>query len=674
MYLASFDVFDTVVTRAVGSPASVFLLLGRRLAQMRLIECSPEAFARARFAAEARARANAGGEEVHLDGIYAELSAAFGWQVRQRQRIGELECDLEDEILRIVPEAAARVQDARTAGASIAYLSDMYLPARVVEAALARRGLFLEGDLCWVSSERGRTKRTGHLFDDLRTYAPGSTPIKHCGNDLETDIRASRRSGIHADLFDAASPTRYEIILEQHAWSTEGLASAMAGAARLARLGVPVADAREAVVRDVAAGVVAPVLTGFVLWILHRARQHSIRRLYFISRDGQVLLKLARTLAPKLGLACEMRYLYGSRQAWHLPALTQIGESELSWIMDDTDFLSIRSVLRRVEVTPDAISGPLVSAGFGAVDWDRNLERIERVKLRDVLRENVVREAIGHSASERRGRLLEYLRQEGLLDGKRAALVDLGWRGRLQDSLAAVLAFAGAPAPRGLYFGLTSTRGAREPSEREAYFFDRRQRIGFYDAVPGISQMMEMFCAGDHGLTIGYRCEDRCIVPVLAQERNQAVLDWGLELVQRTVSAFAEHLVVASDLVNPWGDVREAGTELLRAFWLNPSSSEARVWGAFPCEDDQGGTYSKPIAVHQSWRDVLSAFATGTIRPAHRGAWLCGSIAISSPMVRASLAASQRVVPWRRRAGKLIGRRPGAGSSPTRSRLMEGRS
>ena len=33
----SFDVFDTVLTRAVGSPEAVFLVLGRRLAQQSLI-------------------------------------------------------------------------------------------------------------------------------------------------------------------------------------------------------------------------------------------------------------------------------------------------------------------------------------------------------------------------------------------------------------------------------------------------------------------------------------------------------------------------------------------------------------------------------------------------------------------------------------------------------------
>ena len=49
MPLASFDVYDTVVTRAVGSPPSVFLLLGRYLARQGCHLLSAEAFARARM-------------------------------------------------------------------------------------------------------------------------------------------------------------------------------------------------------------------------------------------------------------------------------------------------------------------------------------------------------------------------------------------------------------------------------------------------------------------------------------------------------------------------------------------------------------------------------------------------------------------------------------------------
>ncbi|MBA4158348.1 MAG: hypothetical protein H0X65_12830, partial [Gemmatimonadetes bacterium] len=44
--IASFDIFDTVLTRVVTNPTSVWLLLGKRLAAGGLIETTPEAFMR----------------------------------------------------------------------------------------------------------------------------------------------------------------------------------------------------------------------------------------------------------------------------------------------------------------------------------------------------------------------------------------------------------------------------------------------------------------------------------------------------------------------------------------------------------------------------------------------------------------------------------------------------
>ena len=58
---------------------------------------------------------------------------------------------------------------------------------------------------------------------------------------------------------------------------------------------------------------------------------------------------------------------------------------------------------------------------------------------------------------------------------------------------------------------------------------------------------------------------------------------------------FLEHLLLDKNLVNPWADMRPATAELLGAFWVNPSRLEAAVWGEFPYEDDQAGTYRKQI-------------------------------------------------------------------------------
>src|SRR4051812_14193011 len=101
--LHSFDVFDTLVTRAVGHPLSVFLLLGRTPVVAELTGCSPEEFARLRRAAEQRARG--GRDEVTLQQIYTELSVGLGLSSVHAAILAESEVALERRLSRPVPSA-----------------------------------------------------------------------------------------------------------------------------------------------------------------------------------------------------------------------------------------------------------------------------------------------------------------------------------------------------------------------------------------------------------------------------------------------------------------------------------------------------------------------------------------------------------------------------------------
>ncbi len=647
--VASFDVFDTVLTRAVGSPHSVFLLLGRKLATISMITCTPQAFAHARIHAEHRARENTGGREVTLGQIYVELGAGLGWDETQCARAMEAECALEAELIRPVPGARERVRQARARNEVVAFLSDMYLPAAFVQRQLERHELWLDGDLCYVSSDRGETKRTGELFRALvRTLGVPPSAVTHCGDDAEADVRAAERVGLQVQPLLEGGHTRYQQILESHAWDTDGLSSVMAGASRLARFSVHASSPRERALRDVAAGVVAPALTGFVLWILRRAEQLRLRRLYFVSRDGQILLDIARRLAPKLDIACELHYLYGGRQAWHLPALLDTDDRQLSWILDDTDFLSVRSMLFRVGIAPEEIRDRLRRFGFAEENWSRNLGHRDRQVLRRILQDEAVRELVLRKAAEARTLLVRYLRQEGLLDSSGYALVDVGWQGRAHESLATVLTGAGGSVPIALYFGLVGGAPDNPDVVREAYFFNKPLGIGFGNGIPGLIQMLEMFCQGDHGLVVGY-CEDGDrIRAVFKTERNQGAIEWGLPIVTNTVHAFAESLLLSQDLIDISADVRPAVADVLKTFWLHPTLIEAIAWGTFPCEDDQGGTYQKPIAESFGWRDVVPALLAGTVRPRYRASWLAGSLELTPWSARSALKAVNHIVPVRR--------------------------
>ena len=667
--IASFDVFDTVLTRTVGSPSAVFYFLGKQLYDKSLIHCTPETFARARMEAGYRAFKNLGGgdSETTLSQIYAELKSGLGLTAPLCERLMNLEYSLEAELIRPVPHGKDLVRLSREQGQRIMFISDMYLSSDFIERQLARHGLWVDGDRCYVSSEYGKNKQADLFSAILRRESVPPDFVSHCGNDFDADIRSAERNGLQVKTFLQGNFNRYEKILDSHMWATEGLSSVMAGASRLARLTVTAADPKQEALRDVSASVIAPTLVGYVLWLLQRAQQLRLRRLYFVSRDGQILLEIARRLAPRLNITCELCYLYGSRKAWNLPALSDICEEQLYWIWDNTDHLSVKNLLERFGIEPEVIRDSLTANGFREEDWFQNLSFKERKALRQlVLTDNDINNEILKKAASERQVLLKYFRQEGLLDSTECGMVDVGWSGSMFYSLASILADAGVAPPAGFYFAMSSfgPRNTRFDLPH-TYFFNAHLGVGFLyipggndfgisgkmiNSYDGLGIMLEMFCTADHGTVLGFAEEDKRVEPILREPHNQQAIDWGLSIVRETVYSFLENLFLDSTLINPWADVRPAIAEVLRSFWVNPSPSEAKAWGGFPFEDGMGNESSWIcLAESYHWTHVFKSFRAGKIHLPHRRLWFEGSMAMTAREIRVFL----RGVMWLRR--KLSG-------------------
>ena len=635
LQLATFDVFDTVLTRRVGAPTSVFLLVGRRLTNLGEIDCSEQEFARVRAEAEYYAIKSGGGldSRVSLSTIYNDLAIRLGATHKQAEFWAQIERTIEEQLLAPVPSAVKRIKELRDNGYCIAFLSDMYLSSSFIREQLSRHGIIAVDEPCYVSCEHGASKRSGRLFQVvLARENVERHHTKHYGNDRQADIRGAKRWGVSSTLLTEANTNRYELSLETHAGETGSLSSVMAGASRLARLNTPVNDAHGETLRLIAAGVIGPVLVSYVIWILRRAQDLGLRRLYFLSRDGQVLLMLARIIAPKIGVSCELRYLYGSRQSWNLPAVTEFNQEQLEWMWDPTDRLSVRSLLARAAIDPHQIAESLTNAGFTSEDWDRNIDRSELTRLRAILEtDQLFGELVLEQARQKRCVLRDYFRQEGMLSQEDWAIVDLGWYGSLQQSLACLVGESRTSPLRGFYFGLRDGRNFENAGHREAFFFDERNDPEFVNVIPdsGIYKMLEAFCAGDHGTVAGFEQQDDQVVPVLTEQHNQSVLKWGLGTIRDTLATFTDQLLLDKSLVNIDADIRPALAEVLSMFWLNPSALEARAYGRFPWEDGLGtGVYHLPLAQRYDWHDVVRFLISGRWNH-HRGTWYEASIGLT---------------------------------------------
>jgi FMN phosphatase YigB (HAD superfamily) len=574
--LLSCDVFDTVLTRRIGSPAALFLILGKRLATKGLIRSSPEAFARTRIEANRRARANAG-RGMGLADIYLELQFTLGLSDADREAIRAEEVALESELLVPVPGAADRLRRAREAGMAVAFLSDMYLDSAFIRSQLARHDMIAAGDGCYVSCEEGCGKGDGRAYRVMAMRESVDLGnVVHRGNDPRADVSAARSVGVTAEPFLAGNLNRFEAVLETHSYPTEGLSSVMAGASRLARLSVPAPDGRQTALRDVAASVGGPVLVSYVLWVLLRARDRGIRRLYFMARDGYLLMRVARSLIQALGLDCEARYLHGGIKAWDIP--TTEGVSGANLFGEAAERRQDALSYFRQEGVFDGSAWALVDLG-----WSGRLP----------------------------GAMDRILRADG-------------------GGVPAAFFFA--------RFVDEESHAPGHAVPIHAYFSDHDNRRGHPGRLNEL--FVEMFCGADQGEVVGYRRHGDGMVPILASETNPALSRWGLPIIHETILSFVDRLWLDADGIGLAADMRPAVADVLRLFIASPSPAEARAWGMYPVEYGSSGAVGATIATPFTIRELPHAVRHGQIRPRSGTEWIEGGLAITPPMTRALLKSS----------------------------------
>ena len=626
----SFDIFDTTLVRVWANPTDLFWELGKYLQEDGLISISAEDWHHLRVKSEIQVRNISTNSEVSLHEIYNKIATTLKWDDKIVEKAIQKEINLELLSLHSVPEIKNKVQEIRKNGGSVIFISDMYLPKWVIETALKKNNIFDDTDKLYISSELGLTKGTGELFKlCLSQESLDASQLNHTGDNLYSDVKVPKKLGIKTSYFISTQLNRYEKLIYNNKIFPLKFRSLIAGTSRLTRLQFLDIDEHRQVIWQTATSVIAPVLFGFVYWCLEEARCQGIQRLYFVSRDGQILLKIAKIICHYWGYKdIDCRYLYGSRQAWHFPAIQEIGDTELQWLFDNTDFLSVVSVCERINLNPDNLKDILIKHGFAEDTWKQNLNSQKRSYLKEIFQISEVSDLIISKASEFRQKAVGYFSQEGLNDSIPFGIVDIGWNGRLQRSLSKLLNAANIYPKHGIsgfYFGLHKRLQAYTTDRLLTYFPDANnpRNKPYIHAV-----LLELFVAADHGSTVRFEKSDEQYIPILREEKNVMAINWGLEIQQKAIIEWTNNFVsviqkkeVTTDLFIKTSEI------LLKEFVCNPSLQEAKVIGSSLHADDQNEYIFCQLASKYSWRDAFALFFLG--KKKYRCNWLCASMVVS---------------------------------------------
>ena len=422
--LVTFDVFDTLITRKLAAPRDVFdLMAGDAVA---IVGGDPLKFATRRASAEVAAAAlarKAGREDPTLAEIYASLSECPLEDDRVAQ-LCALEIATEAKVVTRRPAGAALFEAAKRAGRRIVLVSDMYLPPDAVEALLQKCG-YGGWEKLHVSSEAGRTKRSGALFEVLHSdLGVSAKNILHIGDNPKGDVARPAALGIATRPL----PRAVETMREATPFLRAGMAkmSGLGGSEALAQIATthfdigdctPDGFARDAKTFGYAA--LGPLLAGFSEWLHREASMQGVERLGFLTREGPVLRAAYEAMYPDA----------------HLPAQTVIGSRRMVQAISLKSDEEIEDAVLRFGSGYSGTVGSFMQTHLGVpqsvIQDDEALVRPETAveTLRSVAR--LSSEQIKQNARDAKERLQRYLHDVGVDQGC-TALVDIGYSGQMQ--------------------------------------------------------------------------------------------------------------------------------------------------------------------------------------------------------------------------------------------------
>ncbi len=505
----------------------------------------------------------------------------------------DMELSLEEKSIRSVPQMCNQIKKIRKIGEPIIFISDTYLPKWFLRKILIEKRIAEESDRIYTSSELRCNKKTGELFKCVKkkvNQVERSVWI-HYGDNIDADKKGAKLAGLESVLFKESQLTKREECLASFDPKKRFLLSRVAGSSRLARLKNSGKNDFDRIIRDTGTSVAGPILCGFVSWCIEKAEELNLSKLYFVSRDGEVLIKIANILLPWMNKNIELKYLYGSRRAWILPSIKEIGEKELEWILESSLDIPIDVLLSRVNLKVSDIMPFITKHGFAPSK--RSLLKSRRQYLRELFCDHDVVLKILKNANNSKKLTKRYLTQNGFLDGSQIGVVDVGWSGRCLSALREIVGNDYASDLYGLYFSLLRQAGDRNEVNDSAFFFHTvcPEENAWISKCP---YAIEIFFSGSHGSVVGYAESSDGIKPKLLSEKNCLGLDWGVLLLQESIVSFAKELV-HNISYSEWKKISNSTVLNAMNFFQNPTKEEAEVFGKYPVEIEQSSKVIRPL-------------------------------------------------------------------------------
>lgn len=372
----------------------------------------------------------------------------------------------------------------------LGYISDFYAGTDFIDTLLKKAGFPLQISFKYVSCDHMLNKRSGRLFQKvLQDMQIEPDQQLHIGDNPYSDSSTPKAMGIHT-LHYVPAAEHAERKRRESYYSVENGHNLNLLTSQLYS-GKTTSDA------------LAPFFVNFVLWIIEDCVKRGIRKIYYFTREGEFFIKLHKVIqaSPLFseGIIPEAEVLEVSRVATFAASLREPTLSELMRLWNQYSTQSMNAFAKSVALKSELLNPWLEKYGIDAdevITYPWLDERVQRM-FADADFAQFFQDHINNMRQLLQG----YAQQRGLNkdESDTVAIVDIGWRGSIQDNLCHIY-----PNYRfvGYYLALEQFLN-EQPVNSEKYGYMNDQ--AHYQYLLRIVSPIEMLSNSPNGSTVGYQ-------------------------------------------------------------------------------------------------------------------------------------------------------------------------
>lgn len=376
-------------------------------------------------------------------------------------------------------------------------VSDFYHSSRTLRTILAKHNLGTLFKNIFTSSDFLKTKRSSALYTHiLKNLALDPSSVLMIGDNPESDIKAAKSVG----LATFQTPNH----------STKLVASAVTAATVSANLTTSLA-------KPAAAAPFPELSFSLALFceaLVREASHLKSKKLFFVSREGIFLKKIfdhyQNLLFGKHHFTTT--YLRASRKATFLPSLGPLEAESFEVLFRQYRALSLKKFIANLNLSEklDEELGQIFGPDYLTVHNDlpssQGFQKLLALKSFQITYEQM--------RQDQRAALIQYLNELGCTD-QDVILVDVGWKGSIQDNLRRI--FPSTQRLVGLYLGLSINTSTPESLKRGLLFDSpnlQNKSFCFAKFLP----IFEILCAAREGSTSRYIVNNKLASTILSPD------------------------------------------------------------------------------------------------------------------------------------------------------------